>query len=538
MSSGNKEIVVNPLERALSGDIMRGQNFAGAMLSELMRAMLDTSLGFDDESAGGLYLPNSSQGTPAYAEVVNGILFTPGITTTASAVGPGLVFMYDPDASPSPDDSQYKLLLDPGTNSSLTPSTALTANASGSIRIDVLECARVTPDNVLETDSRDVFNTVTGTFAAASVSKVSQAQLQYRIRLGTPGSGYPGGAAGWMPICVMSVPTGTTTWDTVTVWDVRPLLADRVRTPWRSAVATGIYNQVDFATSQATAGQFRLNGLVDVVPSGGDRRLGGWLERGSPGVDHGGYVDLYDPANQASGYSYPGSGTLSFLYLLTPFSLPRWARYTDSSFGVRQPRSPRGIPLVAVAQPQHWGGAPNTAVVFPAVFGFAGASTSQGICIGATTSPGPSALNSITSSNRAQQMSATPATTATSTTINTTKFTLTENVHFPAGAKRIRAIVTITISVPATATMVEEVSWLLQSNPVNGGDGFNALSDGVFFSNSTGSPVNQTTIFMSGWLALPTSFPATAAQSYTLTVTGQDFNTGVTPSAVVLEWEF
>src|SRR5579859_1434896 len=103
--------------------------------------------------------------------------------------------------------------------------------------------------------------------------------------------------------------------------------------------------------------------------------------RGSPGTDFAGYVDLDESANQELGYAFPAG--LSFLYLLTPFNLPRWARYTDASAGTRTPRSPRGIPLVSTVAPQHWTGKPNATITFPAIFGFAAGSTNSGVCIAA-----------------------------------------------------------------------------------------------------------------------------------------------------------
>jgi hypothetical protein len=45
MGSGDKQVVINAMERAVSTDIMRGQNFEGAMLSELFRALVNTGQG-------------------------------------------------------------------------------------------------------------------------------------------------------------------------------------------------------------------------------------------------------------------------------------------------------------------------------------------------------------------------------------------------------------------------------------------------------------------------------------------------------------
>src|SRR5215472_13802375 len=172
MSSGDKNLVVNPLERALSTDINRLQAVLAASEQELFRAMFNTPMGTDDLDAGGLYNPNGAQGAPSLAEVVGGLLFQVTNASAASSVTAGVVMMFDPDAVTSSDDSQYKKVVDPGTTSVLTPSIALTANASGSTRIDVVEAARVQPDTVIETDSRDVFNTVSGSFTAATVNKI------------------------------------------------------------------------------------------------------------------------------------------------------------------------------------------------------------------------------------------------------------------------------------------------------------------------------------------------------------------------------
>jgi hypothetical protein len=544
MSSAGKELIVNPLERALSGDIVRLQNFSQAMMSEMMRAILDTGQGSDDESAAGSWSQNTSQGNPAWAEVLSGLVFTPVVGGTSSAVSAGAMFMYDPDTIPSTDDSQYKYLLDPGTTSALTPSLTLTANASGSIRVDVLECARVQPDTVVETDSRDVFNTVTGTFAAAAVNKVSQGQLQYRIRTGTAGAGFPGTAAGWMPIAVMSVPTGTTTWDTVTVWDVRPLLNDRIFTPWNTSRALPVYTRLDFSSNTATSGQYRANGFVEASATLGTRRLGGWLERGSPGVDHAGYVDFYDSANQESGYAFPAG--MSFLYLVTMFSLPRWARYTDASFGVRQPRSPRGIPILSATGPLHWTGSQSAGIVLPAVFGFAGAASTSGVCIGAVYKTSSSTFTSITSSNRAQSPNANPASLANATGVTTgaVSFTLAENAvgGMPAGAKRVRLQVGLELTLPSTTSIEATVNWSLRNSAdTSTGDGYTVPGDSMYLPNSTGSPVSIVKNILSPWLALETAYPIlTAAQSYlgTLAVGSSIINTGVTPTIACVEWEF
>jgi hypothetical protein len=82
------------------------------------------------------------------------------------------------------------------------------------------------------------------------------------------------------------------------------------------------------------------------------RRIGGLLQRGTPGVDptQGLYFDSGAAANQSPGLSSAvttNTAILYFLYLCLPYGLPRWAFYTPASSGARQPRSPKGIPIVS-----------------------------------------------------------------------------------------------------------------------------------------------------------------------------------------------
>lgn len=402
MSSGQRQEIFNPLERVVSSDMMRAQNFAQATLAEILRALFDTNLGTDDTLAGGAYLTNLVQASPVVGEIIGGLLFTPGVGTTGSIVGPGVVCVYDPDTSPSTDDSQYKVIQDPGSSSLVNASLAFTSNTTGSIRIDVVECSRVQPDSVIESDSRDVFNTVTGLFTAATVNKVTAAQMQYRIRLGTPGSGFPGTAQGWLPLAVASVPPGATTWSTpgalVTLWDVRPLIEDRIFGISNVSQDLPRRTKLLYSASSGTGSQYLVNGIIEATSGVQGRRVGGRMQRGSPGVDALGTVDFSDPANQEAGLSLAGANpALIYHYLCTPFGLPRWARYTDASSGALFPRSPRGIPLVSKVPPSHVYGLSTALITLPPVFGFDSEAT-PGVCVGATTYSG-GLLNGATTSD-------------------------------------------------------------------------------------------------------------------------------------------
>jgi hypothetical protein len=443
MSSGEKILQVSPLERAVSADIIRAQSFIGAALNEMLRALGDTGQGFDDVNAGGLYLPNGSAGDPSSALVFAGLLLQPTGGSVASNVTGGTLGIYDPDATPSADDSQYKLITSSGTGA-----LTLTPNSSGHLRIDVLECARVQPDAVVETDSRDVFNTTTGLFAAATVNKVTQSQLQFRIRLGTPSSGYPNNATGWLPLAVLSVPNGTTVWDTVTIWDVRPLAED---------LAFGLSNvkkdlprvtrcvaQVD--TSGGTTSV--LSGVVEGVLSG--RRIGGMLRSSclppASDSDSNFYADIDNAQNQSAGGSIGTTG-FNYVYLCAPFGLPRWARYTIGPNG-RVPRSPRGI-LVASAQvPDLVYGTPHSNLILPPALqngtNTAFCTESAAVCVLARIgTSGGSHLGSLVATGRKHWSGGFTATndaviaTVSAGNLYTATFTLTPGTDFPAHARAV-----------------------------------------------------------------------------------------------------
>jgi hypothetical protein len=365
MSSGDKELVVNPLERAVSTDIMRAQAFKGALIANLLQAFIDNAPGSDDVQAGAQYNPNiaSTAGTPTSGIVYAGLLFQPMGGSTAAGISAGIASIYDPDTAttPSSDDSQYKIITDPGT---VTNTLVLTPNSSGSLRIDIVECNRVQPDNVIETDSRDIFNTVTGLFAAATVNKVTAAQFQYRIRAGTPGGGFPALAQGWMPLAVASVPTGTTVWDTVTIWDVRPLFESRLFEDSRASRDQPFMKkcsaQIDALT---TASQSRLTGNIEVEFL--DRRYGGIMQSSCPQGTGGGigseadslFIDLDDAQNRSASGTIGTTG-LNYVYVCAPFGLPRWAKYTAGPAG-RVPRSPRGIIVASATSPDYAYGTPH-----------------------------------------------------------------------------------------------------------------------------------------------------------------------------------
>lgn len=395
MSGGWKDLVINPNERALSTEINRLQTFKGADMGELWRALMntDTANGVGDDINPGFPNQVTSANSPVAAEVIDGLIPQFKNATLDVSIQPGRCFMYDPDSStyngllPNPDESQYKFINDPGLNYG---ALFMTANSSGQTRIDVIECARTGVGytgvgyTVLETDNRDVFNPITGAFAAATVNKVIAGQLQYRVRQGTPGSGFPGTAQGWLPLAVAVVPNGTSTNAGITFYDVRPLVADRVVAPFKLGYQTGrtFHVELNGDNSGINGSNTRLGGRVDAVGADwtgvfvvpGTRRLGGDFSFGTWG-----FPDLTSagPLFSAAGVT----NDAAYLYLLEPFGLPRWCKYVLSG-QAKTPSGPRGILCVSNVAPVPLIGSPSAAISLPTSTGLGG-STGMGFCVAA-----------------------------------------------------------------------------------------------------------------------------------------------------------
>ena len=442
MSSGGTEIQINSGERAISDDQNRAQRFREADLNELLRAIVDTFSGIDDLVASSSDIRSSVSTAPVSASVFNGLVVRPQLGTLNLLVDPGVVGLYDPDAAPNPDESQFKVIRDPGVAGGAP--LVMAANASGSIRIDVIECARVAAPGVLvlETDNRDVFNPATGLFTPTTVNKVIAGRLQYRIRSGAPGAGFPANQAGWLPLAVASVPTGTATVNTVTFWDVRPFVGDRI---------FGAYNLGTFAPRSR-----RNVASVDTITIPGKAVLSGAIETSatdtnvaSTGVGAslyrlGGLFDGAYDFNVAGNQSGPLGAGLAYVYLAEPFGLPRWAVYAMSG-GILQPRY-RGIPIISNTGAVPILGSPSAALALPANTGLLG-TTSKAVCILATKFVGAvviGALGDGHSQTCLAQLFAPKAATVASPTV---KWAFTAGTDYPASATALWVTITCDLNV-------------------------------------------------------------------------------------------
>lgn len=352
MSSGGKQLKINTRERLISNDHNRLQAFVDAELSEVLRRLYDNRLGTVPFNFGGgvrelgSFVDTDDQdssgiGTPLRGDVLEGLVVLPQASSLNLLVSPGAVLLDDPDgqtgssqATPaSPDDSRGKLVIDPGIVSGgiLT----LAAGSGGGIRIDVIECRR--RQVVTETDSRDVFDPGTNTFAPQVVDKVIESQLEYRVRQGVAGAGLPANVQGWLPLCIASVPSAAVNVDTITFWDVRPLIKDRISFDQQHAL-TAVENGSTFGVR---APYLLVQTNPATLPAKGyltNRflmyRAGGWID-----------LDLADPVNHATGFS-PTANVMWFLKAAFFGSLPRWVNYAASP-AARLPSGPLGVLVVS-----------------------------------------------------------------------------------------------------------------------------------------------------------------------------------------------
>jgi hypothetical protein len=368
-NSGAKTILYNTRERLISTDPNRAQAFSAQAMAEVLRWLLDAG-NEGDLSGGGLELLGTGSESFLRATVLSGIRGRPEVGTVNLFVEPGALLLVD-NGGPGTDDSLASFLADPGLQTAgvltLTP-------GAGSTRVDVLECQRIA--NVVETDSRDIFNPATGLFAPAAVTKVQNSILTYRIRTGTPGAGFPGVASGWLPLMVASVPASASSWDNVTCWDVRPLAEDRANGPFATLRhLSGNPRSLCYCNDTSVSGVPKMNAEVDLTLGG--YRAGGLIRDGFAGGSPL-YLDPTDARNQAAGFAFGTTGALWHVYLVFPFGLPRWVKYADPgavSPNARVPFGPRGIPVVS-SQVASFAGAPfGAGVQTPAATGLADPAT-------------------------------------------------------------------------------------------------------------------------------------------------------------------
>jgi hypothetical protein len=443
VSSGRKQAIINTQERAISVDINRLQSFAAADSAELFRYLLDCDAN-DDTFAGGSAVDHTTLDTPLRAEIINGYQATPQSGGLGVSVSAGVLLAIAPDSDP--DASNYKYLRSGG----LAFGTLSFAVGATATRIDILEVSFGSA--TIESASRDVFNDLTGLFTATSLPKAVQGQATFRIRQGTPGGSFAsvGLASGWLPLMVASIPSTATTCDAMDFWDVRPLIGDReigIMPLVRSFPKyERCFARIDNVTAPGTA---LVQGYFEGTYAG--RRLGGNILKGTPAADPG-YVDLNDTTQFDPALSGTIGSGIYYVYLLTPFGLPRWARYTRLDdvvvYNPRVPRSPRGMLVISGVVPNLYG-APTAAVGLPTSTGLGG-SAIAGLCAFAAPAYSGSFLSGVID-GRVHHLSSPLGNVSGTNTGSALLFTLTDGTTHPANARAIYVRVSITATLIANA---------------------------------------------------------------------------------------
>lgn len=539
MSNGEQEILFNPQEKALSSDLMRLQRFRSLDFNEYARVMMDSLFASEDSGASATLTQFDAQESPLRAEIMGGLLVRPAVGSKDLTVDSGLAFVIDTESVSNTDESPYKYIRDPGVP--LPGTLQIDVSTNGGTRIDVIECARVTGGVfILETDNRDVFNSTTGLFNATSVNKVQAGRLRYRVRKGADGAGFPGTVAGWLPLCVASIPNGSTTNDTVTFWDVRPLVTDRVNAPFNLPTT----DATNFPESQINGRTLTaVTGLLRAQYKG--RRIGGILRQGTPHT--GGAeveessIDVTSVDNKELGFVTVASQPWN-LYMCFPFGLPRWARYLNPLFAPRIPRSPCGIPVVSM-KTMRFDGTPTAAIALPAGTGLTG-STSNAVCVASGYCDGGATMRGVFGDNTTGQfldilggggIVIAPFTADATQVV----YKFDGALNFPSAAKAI--LVQFKYVMTATATAVTFVSGSLAAPDTGAGAAYNPggfLVPGVRYNVGDGCETR-----FAAWLAVPQNFPRSGAsggfQSFSVTVVYGGSNiTFNSAQATILGWRF
>ena len=431
MSSGFRNVVINPRERAISTDINRLQSMIGYNLAEILRFM---TLGSQNNSVSEPFYPTDPANAPLQATIIEGLGVTFDSATTRTYVSPGA--MVTVGTATDADDNTYKVVIDPGVNDgSLYP---LTPNTSGSTRFDIFECS--IEDALEETATRQMYDESTDSFADATVSKVRAYHCVYQLRAGTPGGGIPAFAPGWLPLMIAWVPNGATIWSQCKCWDVRPLMSDFIHS---TMAVTNTYQNHRKAVVAMDAGV--LDGYAIAISA--KREVGGELNTG------GATIDITSASNQEASFA-TSTNHPWYVYAAFPKSLPRWLQYNmttgTTSYGMK------GIPVVSRSSPTYGSGQPLTPITMPTWFAdsslvYSAACLFAGMSPNDTNFPDTLTIDGIGTYQGGGSWGECPHTIdATTHDSNSGTFNFVEGTNFPCGARAIYVTFNLTTSTAST----------------------------------------------------------------------------------------
>lgn len=379
MGSGNKRMIWNTRERAVSTDLNRAESLVVADAHEYLRHQVNREIGGDFYNFPGLVapytaLPPSSDFLIPH-DCISGLMVRPD-NAAGLLIDPGEAAFFVPAFSgASADDSKYICVSDAGVVSLAT--LPFVPNGGPGVRWDIVECQPV--EVLLESASRDIYDTTTGQFTSSVVDKVRAGQLTYRVRAGVPGAGIPNPDSAWLPLAAIHVRTDATGFSNCDVYDIRPLVNERCqqavgdfRGPPVAASSTPGYrlilDEVEISFAPTTGG---INGKA----IGGYFRSryggywsGGVIRRNTPSASlatfggtaaNEGSFAFFNPQateNRSSAYSIVGDDRFT-VGAFFPRGYPRWVRYSQASLVPtasnrlrktgRLPQGPRGILWIA-----------------------------------------------------------------------------------------------------------------------------------------------------------------------------------------------
>ena len=462
MGSGQKRVVFNTRERAVSTDVNRVQAFLAGQRAEQM-ARLCTDRYVQDVS-NGLAIEPDPLATSVDADVYGGLMVVPQIGSSSITITRGVVGFYLPDDPPDLDsETGYKIIHSPGVQ--VPGQLVIAANPGSGTRIDVIECTPM--EQVEESSSRDVFNPTTGLFSPVLTKKVVAGRLQFRVRQGTPGGGFPGTVPGWLPLAVASIPGGKgATTNDVTFWDVRPLVQDRAEQPTRAGrIAQTHTSHYLTADSTSLPGGMFVFGTCEGAM--GAQKTGGTLFKGTPSAVMGTgdvpAINIFNVENHEPGLTLVPNA-IWYVWSLFPFGLPRWVRYTETDLigKGRVPCSMRGICVASITPPGGFGGAPKVPILLPNSTGLGGSTqyawmVAAGLCNSAGVPQEFLTDGHNFIFDNAAILIGTP--TVHTPTVDT--YELPDNLAYPANARSIRVVFTSIfkdVAAETTGTYMRSVS--------------------------------------------------------------------------------
>lgn len=382
MGSGNRRIIINTRERAISSDINRAESLVVADGHEFNRWRVNRDIVGDFYNFPGLQhaytaLPASNQFLVPH-DCISGLMVDPTNAAGLLIDAGEAAFFVAAFPNAGADDSVYIQVSDAGVSSLAT--LPFVANGGPGIRWDIVECQPV--ENLLESASRDIYNTTTGQFTSSVVEKVRGGALTYRIRQGTPGNGIPDIDSAWMPLAAIHVRTDATGFHQCDVYDIRPLVNERCETspnhplvPPATASNNAGYRLVMDECEFGLKADAGINGHA--LTGYWKSHFGGFLSGGqircntvstssatfggtAVGEASYGFFNPQATINQSSGYT-PAAASWFTIGAFFPRGYPRWVRYSQAVVnassgnhlritGRRIPQGPRGVLMVVFEQ--------------------------------------------------------------------------------------------------------------------------------------------------------------------------------------------